>query len=335
MKTYKENVFSGGNSLNDFLHPNNEMPTALVELPASINMFVADGVRIFAKTSFLAPLFNIKQIAALNLLETAKSEGRLDGVHTLVESSSGNMALGLAVLAPQFGIQKVVAVVQRDLAPGKLEILRLFGVDIEFSDTEKTGVSGIDKAKGLGSRDGWLNLAQYENDANPSSYEKYLAPQIWDQTDGEITVFCAGLGTTGTLIGSSRFFRKQSSNVSIVGVLPEHDSVPGVRSSTRLKEVSFDWASVPDVTIKANTKNSFKKSLEMCRVGILAGPSSGMALSGLLEFIETHKKSGTLDDIRNSNNEVVAVFVSPDSALPYLEKYSTHLDSEDFVTVNR
>lgn len=324
-----KNVFTGARAMRDFLRPDKQAYTPLVELPSALNPFLEDDVHIFAKNMFLLPLLNIKQLAAFNLLETAQQEGKLDGVHTLVENSSGNMALSLAILAPYFNISRVVAVLPRDIAPNKLEILRLFGVAIEFSDLASENMGGVAYAKKLGKQSGWLNLSQYENDANPSSYEKYLAPQLWKQTDGGLTIFCAGLGTSGTVIGAARFFEKNSQKVSVVGVLPVQDSIPGVRSEKRIKESTLPWEKALDYKIKIKTKDAFQNSFEMCRLGILAGPSGGMALAGLLQMLREQKAAGTLDKFRNANGEVVAAFINPDSMLPYLEKYSTHLDMSE------
>ncbi|MDE1965918.1 MAG: pyridoxal-phosphate dependent enzyme [Patescibacteria group bacterium] len=326
---HANNVFTGPDAVRDFLNPGASLPTPLIELPESVNPYAKDKVRIYAKASFMGPLFNIKQLGALNLLQDAQASGKLRGVHTLVENSSGNMILGIAVLARFFGVKRVVGVVSRDIAPGKLEVLRLFGVEPEFNNETPGEQSGIMQARELGKQPGWLNLAQYENDANPQASEKWLGPDIWEQTGGALTIFCAGIGTSGTLVGSARFLKTQAPSIAVVGVIPLVDTVPGVRSPKRLKEVEIDWASKLDYRVDMETKRSFKLSLDLCRLGVLAGPSSGMAFAGLLKFIEERKAEGALDRFRNKDGEVVATFVCPDSALLYLEKYSTHLDAAD------
>jgi cysteine synthase len=323
------NVFSGASALEDFLNPERSVPLPLVELPASLNPFYSDRVHIYGKLAYLSPLFNIKLFASLNLLLEAQTLGTLEGVHTLVENSSGNKVLADAIVARMFGIKNVIAFVPRDIAPGKLEVLRLFGVKPEFSNGDPAMPSGIQLAREMGTQEGFFNPAQYENEANPVAYEKWLAPQIWEQTQGAITVFCAGLGTTGTLVGSSRYFKRKSPTISIVGVSPLSDQVPGVRSKKRLAEIKFDWHAALDHYVEVEARESFKKSLQLCRVGLLAGPSSGLALAGLLKFIEDQKATSTLDQLRNEKGEVVAVVPFPDSALLYLEKYSTHLDPID------
>ena len=131
-----------------------------------------------------------------------------------MENSSGNTALCLAVLAGLFGVQQVTALLPFDIAPGKLDLLRVVGVQPEMRRGAPGELSGIDEARERGSRVGFFSPCQYENEANPAAFEKWFAPQIWEQTRGKITVFTAGLGTTGTLLGSARYFRKCSQKVT-------------------------------------------------------------------------------------------------------------------------
>lgn len=193
-------------------------------------------------------------------------------------------------------------------------------------------MSGIEEARELGKQNGYFNPAQYENSSNPRAYEKWVAPQIVEQTGGKLSVFAAGLGTTGTMVGASRYFRREmNSKVTLVGVMcSPNQAVPGVRSEARLKEISFDWRCSSDSIVEVGTKESFKTSLALCRCGLVAGPSSGFALAGLQQFLELQNKNGNLDSLRNQDGEVLAVFICPDTPLPYLDKYSTHLDAADF-----
>jgi cysteine synthase len=325
-KSRSLNVFSGPSAVRDFLDPERNLPLPLVELPSPITPFQNEKIRIFAKIMYLTPLFNIKSLASLSLLLGAQASGKLTNVHTIVENSSGNKVFADAILARMFGIKNVIAIVPMDIAPGKIEILRLFGVTPEHRDESIGQPSGISAAREMGTRPGFFNPGQYENDDNPAAYEKWLAPELWEQTDGKIGVFCAGLGTTGTIVGASRRFRRTSKRIAIVGVacLPG-ETVPGVRSVSRLKEIRFNWRGAIDYLVEVGARESFAKSLQLCRAGVMAGPSSGFALAGLLKFIEAQRISGTLDQFRNSQGEVIAVFVCPDSALLYLEKYSEHL----------
>jgi cysteine synthase len=316
------NFFTGPDSIRNLLNPDCNPPLPLVELPDRLNPFAGQKVRLFAKLMYLLPLLNLKSLPVLNML--LDSSGKLNGIHTIVENSSGNTAFSLAIMARLFGIRSVRAFVPQDIAQGKLELLRLSGAEISFA--KKT--SGIVLARRIGKRKGFLNLDQYGNNSNVAAHARWTAKQVWEQTDGKLSVFCTGLGTTGTALGASQFFKKQPSNVAVVGVycLPEN-AVPGVRSMEGLKEISFRWESEIFHRVGVATKESFRKSLELCRAGLMAGPSSGFAFSGLLKFIKEHPN---LDKLRNQQREVVGCFICPDSPFPYLDKYSTILDPVDF-----
>lgn len=281
---------------------------------------------------YLLPFLNLKMLPALNMLLEARAHGRLEAVETIVEGSSGNTAFSLGVLAELFGVRRVVALVPWDIAPGKLDLLRLCGVEPRLIRPADGQPSSIQQARDAGRPGGSFNPGQYDNEANPGAYEKWVAPQIWDQTREKLTVFAAGLGTTGTLVGSSRFFRRVSGpQVKLVAAICDSNSaVPGVRSDAGLREIGFPWREAADCVVEVATKESFKKSLELCRAGLMAGPSSGFALCGLLRFLRAEREAGTLDRLRNADGEVVAAFLCGDTPLPYLDKYSTHLDPEDF-----
>ena len=324
-------VFEGPNALKDFLNPANNPPLPLVELPDRLNPFRKQDVRIFAKLMYLLPLLSIKSLPALNMLLEADAAGDFDGVNTIVENSSGNTAFSLGVLANLFAIDQVVAMVPWDIAPGKLDLLRLCGVEPRLVRSTAGHPSGIAQAREAGNQAGWFNPAQYENQANPAAAEKWVVPEMWRQTKGKLTVFATGLGTAGTLVGASRYFRHTTSQVTLVGVICSPSSaVPGVRSEVGLSEIAFPWREAADSIVEVETKESFKKSLELCRVGLMGGPSSGFALAGLLKFLQAQEAASGLDALRNEDHEVIATFICADTPLPYLDKYSTHLDPSDF-----
>jgi cysteine synthase len=324
-------VFAGPDALRAFLNPENHPPLPLVELPDRLNPLRGQGVRIFGKLMYLLPLLSIKSLPALNMLLEAAGRGDLDERTSLVESSSGNTAFSMSVLAGLFGVTEVVAMVPWDIAPGKLDLLRLSGAEPHLVRAPSGPQSGISQAREAGRKAGWFNPGQYENPANPAAAEKWIAPEVWNQTRQRLRVFATGLGTTGTLVGVSRYFRGMNAPVRLVGVICDPESaVPGVRSEASLREIGFPWREAADAIVEARTRESFKKSLELCRVGLMAGPSSGFALAGLLRYLEGEAAAGRMDALRNGDGEVLAVFVCADTPLPYLDKYSTHLDPGDF-----
>jgi cysteine synthase/rhodanese-related sulfurtransferase len=332
----KNNVFSGAHAVKDFLNPDKNPYIPLVELPESLNPFAKDGVRIFAKLMNMVPLMNVKSLPALNMLFEAGESEALKGVHTLIENSSGNTVFSLATIARLFGIERTRAIVSHEVTWGKLQLLQLFGTEIVVNKEpicpdpgDKT--SGIYKAKQIGKRKGWFNPGQYDNDANPQAHEKWTGSQIWEQTKGKISVFCAGLGTIGTMLGAGGYLKRQNPTITTVGVarLP-NNPVPGVRTPNLLREIAFHWKRVTNHIEEVGTKESFEKSLELCRAGIVAGPSSGFALQGLVQFIAKQKNDGLLGKLRNANGEIISVFICPDGPFPYLNEYFEYLDDSHF-----
>jgi cysteine synthase/rhodanese-related sulfurtransferase len=330
------NVFSGPDAVKDLLNPDCNPPLPLVEIPEYLNSFEKDGVRIFAKLMNFLPLANVKSLPAYNMLLEKENIGGLDGIHSLIENSSGNTVFSLAVIGRLFGIPKTKAFVSHEVTWGKLQLLRLFGVDVIVNEepicpdpADKT--SGIYKAKRIGKQKGWLNPGQYDNAANPQAHEKWTGPQIWEQTEGKLSIFCAGLGTTGTMFGASSYLKKQRPEVVTVGVVRQpNNPVPGVRTPNLLRQIAFDWKSVVDRIEVVGTKESFERSMDLCRAGIVVGPSSGFALEGLFQFIRKQKENGSLDKFRNGDGEILAVFICPDGPFPYLNEYFEYLDDSHF-----
>lgn len=324
-------VFEGPTAIRDFLDPENHPPLPLVELPDTLNPLRAEGVRVFGKLMYLLPLLNVKSLPAINMLADAHRDGRLDGVDALVENSSGNTAFALGIAAAAYGLRRVVAVVPWDIAPGKLDLLRLCGVEPRLVRGGPGEKSGIAQAREAGRAPGCFSPGQYDNPSNPAAYEKWVLPQLWEQTGGRLTVFATGVGTSGTLVGAKRWFRRERARVAVVGaVCAPGSAVPGVRTEAAMSEVEHPWRESADAIVEVGTRESFKKSLELCRSGIMAGPSSGFALAGLIRFLEARRAGGELDALRNDDSEVLAAFVCADTPLPYLDKYSTHLDPSDF-----
>ncbi len=329
------NVFTGENSVKDFLNPDNNPPLPLVELPKSLNPLSGQKVRIFAKLMNFLPLANVKSLPALSMIQERQSKESAADVDFMVENSSGNTVYSLAVIGRVFGINRTKAFVSNQVSIGKLQLLRFFGIEIMVNEEPicpdpRDKTSGIYKAREMGKQDGCWNPGQYDNTANPSAHERWTGPQIWEQTEGRITVFCAGLGTTGTMVGTGAYLKRMNGKVFNLGVIREpNNPVPGVRTGNLLQEIAFDWKGAVDDTIEIGTVESFEKSLALCRNGIMVGPSSGFALAGLITHLSKLSKK-KLDALRNEDGEVLAVFICPDSPFPYVQEYFEYLDADKF-----
>jgi len=333
----KLNVFDGPDALRDFLNPGKHPNLPLVELPAKLNPFAADNIRIFAKLMSMLPLGNVKSVPAFNMIREKYRQGDLEGVKRIVENSSGNTVSSMALVARQFGIDQTQSYVPAEISWNKLLMLRFFGIEpivnLEPTNPDETDhQSGVYKAKKDGEEKEAINPGQYHNEDNPKSHERWTAQQIWEQTEGRIDIFCAGLGTTGTVIGNSRFLKSKKESLQVVGAMRAPDQyVPGVRTDKLLKLVGFDWQEYVDSIERVDTAVSYQLSMELSRQGIVVGPSSGLALAGLLQYLTGLKQKNKIEALRdNQSGDVVCVFLCPDGPLPYLDEYFKYLDSSNF-----
>lgn len=328
-------TYCGPNAIKEYLNPQYHL-TPLVEIPIELNPFRSYGVRIFAKLMSMLPLANVKSIPAFNMLEQLDKNHQLDTISHLIENSSGNTVSSLGIIGKAFGIPHTATIISDETSTSKVQLIRFFGTEITVNTEPQCPDpndpnAGIIKAKLQGQQPGWLNPGQYENPDNPKSHTLITGPQIWQQLNGDLSIFAAGLGTTGTMFGTARYLKQKDPNTKTVGVtrLP-YDSVSGVRTSNLLTEIKFPWRSLVDHLEEIGTVDSYAKSLQLARHGLLAGPSSGLALSGLLKYLEMLQQTNQLDKLRNKSGEINAVFICPDSPLPYISEYFKYLDESYF-----
>ena len=331
------NTFKGPDALKDFLNPGKHPNLPLVELPASLNPFAKDKVRIFAKMMGLSPLGNVKAVPAFNMIREMYLRGELNGVERLVENSSGNTVFSMALAARQFGVSRTQSYVPSEISWNKLLMLQFFGIEpivnVEpQAPAENDPATGVYKARKDGQEPDAVNPGQYENTDNPEAHEKWTGPQIWEQTEGKLDIFCVGLGTTGTLIGNARFLKAQNPAIKVVGAMRAADNyVPGVRTENLLNVVEFEWRKHVDAFERVKTETAYLTSMEMSRLGILAGPSSGLALAGLLDHLARLEKAGELEALRNKDSgEITCVFPCPDGPMAYLDEYFKYVDASHF-----
>lgn len=327
------NVFRGKSGLKVFLNPQYHN-TPLVELPDYLNPFHDDKVHIFVKMQSFLPLMNIKSLPAYGMLDDFEN----DNLHAqnLVESSSGNTAFSLSILSRQFGFEKMRAIVSSEVGIGKLQMLLLSGAEV-FVNQEPICPnphdenSGINLAKKLAQKEAWYNANQYANQANPKSHFENTGQQIFEQLEGDIQVFCSSLGTSGSLLGSSKYLKSQNQNIKTVGVVRKpNNPVPGPRTLGLLKMIDFNWEEACDDIVAIGTFEAYKNSLELCRSGILGGPSTGLNLAGLLKYLSHMKRKHLLKDLQNNQGEINCVFLCCDTPFPYLNDYFERIPKRYF-----
>ncbi len=292
-----------------------ENPTPLVRLNRVVPF---EHARVYAKLEWYNPFGAAKDRIAANMIRDAEERGTLTAGKKLVEPTSGNTGFGLAMIGniKGYGLRTPLSMA---IPLEKRTVLRFFGSDVvEMDDTlcpapgapEGAIASAMETAK---TQPDYVMLNQYRNEANPDSHYRTTGPEIWRQTEGKITHFVAGLGTCGTITGTGRFLKEQSSAIKVMGVHPEdgHD-IPGVRSQRQLAHTELYRPDEYDQTIEATNRESFDMCLRLNREeSIIAGPSSGMALVGALRMIPD--EPGT-----------IAVIIFPDNVFKYASSLQRH-----------
>ncbi|HLT95814.1 MAG TPA: pyridoxal-phosphate dependent enzyme [Acidimicrobiia bacterium] len=276
---------------------------------------------LVAKVESMNPGGSIKERIALTMIEAAEKEGRLRPGGTIVEPTSGNTGVGLALVGAVRGY-RVICTVPDKVSKDKQDLLRAYGVEVIVTPTEllpEHPDSYYGVARRLASEiDGAFHPDQYSNPENPRAHYRTTGPEIWRQTDGEIDVFVAGVGTGGTITGSARYLKEQNPDVTIVGVDPEgsiYTAGPdgdihqyyteGVGEDFYPETVDLDlidrWEMVDD-------HQSFAMARRLAKVeGILTGPSGGMAVEGALR-------------VAAEDTDRLVVVIVPDSGRGYLSK---------------
>lgn len=294
---------------------NVDNPTPLVRLKRVIPFKKA---KVYAKLEWYNPFGAIKDRVAANLVRDAEEHGRLAPPTRLVEATSGNTGMGLAMIANAKGYG-FTATLSNKIPLEKRVTLRLFGTDLVELDDDLCPAPGspegaIALAAELGQKPGSFQLNQYKNQANPDAHYRTTGPEIWRQTEGRITHFVAGLGTCGTITGVGRFLKEKRRDTRVHGVHPvEGHDIPGVRSLRQLKQTSLFFPNEYDELIDVNNDEAY----ELCKrlnqeESIIAGPSSGLALAGALKLVPDEEG-------------VVCVVIFPDNAFKYASSMRKHL----------
>lgn len=283
---------------------------------------VTDGIKaqVFAKVEYLNPGGSIKDRIAMNLVLAAEKSGALKPGGSIVEPTSGNTGVGLALVAQQRGY-KCVFVVPDKVSEDKQNVLRAYGAEVVVCPTAVAPESP-DSYYSVSDRlvkeipDAW-KPDQYSNPNNPASHYESTGPEIWNQTDGQITHFVAGIGTGGTISGTGKYLKEVSNNkIKIIGADPEGSIYSGGTGRPYLVEgVGEDfWPTaynpeIVDEVIAVSDAESFEMTRRLAREeGLLVGGSCGMATVAALKAA----KNLTADDI--------VVVILPDSGRGYLSK---------------
>ncbi|KAF8168670.1 tryptophan synthase beta subunit-like PLP-dependent enzyme [Mycena galopus ATCC 62051] len=322
------NVFSGKNALKDFYDPEKAPPVALVEIPD--HPFQSDGVEIYAKMLTLLPAANVKSLPALNMLLRAVESGEInEDTKRIIEWSSGNTAISLAIISRIYGLANVSAYISNKNSEAKMQLLRFFGLEISLfggpAQVNPDDVDGGIRASIIdGGKEGCYNPSQYTSGRNPEAHIRWTGPQLHKQLP-DMSVFAAGLGTSGTITGVGTYLKSVNPGIINLGVFTAPgDKVPGPRPidlAPPPADMDLPWKDVIDEAEFATSLDSYQASLQLCRQGLLVGPSSGLALTGLYHFLEKAKASGSLDRLRGPDGKIKCAFICCDQPFQYIGEY--------------
>lgn len=261
--------------------------TPLVEITKIINK---PGVKVYGKLEGHNPGGSVKDRAAYNMIKCALDRGDLKKGVKLVEATSGNTGIALAMIAAQFDIP-ITLIMPESATVERVQTMKAYGADVILTPAEKTIEYSREYAQYLVDQGGYLNLNQFANPDNWGAHYKTTGPEIWRDTNQKITHFVSSMGTTGTIMGTSRYLKEQNPDIQIVGVQPVDGSrIPGIRRwSPEFLPKIYDPERV-DWILDVSSEDSKKMMQRLAKEeGIFAGMSSGgatLAASRLAETID-------------------------------------------------
>lgn len=256
--------------------------TPLVEIT---HFDIPKGVKIFAKMEGNNPAGSVKDRAALNMIQAAMERGDIDKSTQLIEATSGNTGIALAMIAGLFGLS-IELVMPKNSTRERVLTMQAYGAKVTLLDSME---ACRDYAESKGAEAGYYVLNQFANPDNYKAHIKSTGPEIWRDTDGKITHFVSSMGTTGTIMGTSMYLKSQNPNIQIVGCQPtEGSSIPGIRRWPKayLPKI-FDPSKVDSILDVSQEEATHGTRLLVQKEGIFAGMSSGGAFAGALRLAKT------------------------------------------------
>ncbi len=293
--------------------------TPLVELTHVEKAYGLEA-RLLAKLEYFNPAGSVKDRIAKEMIEQAERDGKLKPGSTIIEPTSGNTGIGLAAIAAAKGY-KIIIVLPETMSIERRNIIKAYGAELVLSDGTKGMKGAIAKAEELHEQipDSFIP-EQFENPANPEAHRKTTGPEIWNDTDGQVDAFVAGVGTGGTITGTGEFLKSKNPDVKIIAVEPETSAVLSTGKAGAHKIQGIGAGFVPntlntevyDEIIPVSNEAAFEYGKIIAKEeGVLVGISSGAALYAAIEVAKRPEFKG---------KTVVALL--PDSGDRY---YSTDL----------
>ena len=266
-------------------------------LVASRSLNVKPGVTLLFKMEGHNPGGSVKDRAAYNMIKSGLKRGDITSVSKLIEATSGNTGIALAMIAGIYKLNIELAMPENSTKE-RVQTMRAYGAKVTLTNAE-LGIEGArDYAEAKVKEDGYKMLNQFANDDNWKAHYKTTGPEIWRDTAGKVTHFVSSMGTTGTIMGTSTYLKEQNKNVSIVGVQPQDESkIPGIRKWPKeyLPKI-FDPSKIDQIMEVSEDEARIMAKRLAKEEGIFAGMSSGGATAAALKLAE-NLKSGLIVSI--------------------------------------
>lgn len=269
------------------------------------------GAALFGKAEWFNPGGSVKDRAAASIVEAAEKAGLLSKDKTLLDASSGNTAVAYAMIAAAKGYRCKLCV-PSNASETVLRTLKSFGAELVLTSPLESSDGAIREARKLAAQEPgkYFYADQYNNPANWQAHYKTTGPELWEQTGGEITHLVAGLGTSGTLMGTGRFLKEQKSSIQLAAVQPDSPlhGLEGLKQmSTSIVPGIYD-EKLPDLQMEVRTEEAYAMVKRLAKEeGLLAGISSGAALAAGLKLAASSKNA-------------VIVMIFPDGGSKYLDE---------------
>ena len=290
--------------------------TPLLKLSGYAKKNDIQDATILAKLEYLNPAGSVKDRVALSMIEDAEAKGILKPGATIIEPTSGNTGIGLAAVAAAKGY-KALLTLPDTMSVERRNLLKAYGAELVLTEGAKGMKGAIAKAEELNKEiEGSVILGQFINPANPKIHKETTGPEIWEQTDGKVDIFVAGVGTGGTITGVGEYLKEKNPNVKIVAVEPATSPVLSKGTAGPHKIQGIGAGFVPDVlntkvfdeVLPIENEDAFAEGKNFAVTeGILVGISSGAAL-----------KAASILAKRPENKGKVIVALLPDSGDRYL-----------------
>ncbi len=267
---------------------------------------------ILAKLEGNNPAGSVKDRPALSMIRRAEERGEIQPGDTLIEATSGNTGIALAMAAAIKGY-RMVLIMPENMSAERRASMKAFGADIVLVTREEGMEGARDLAKSMEAEGRGKVLDQFSNPDNPRAHYEGTGPEIWRDTEGEVTHFVSAMGTTGTIMGVSRYLKEQNPGVEIVGVQPtEGSSIPGIRRWPEEYLPSIFEAVRVDRQIdvdQADAENVMRRLAS--EEGIFAGVSSGGAMAAAIQLSEQVENAVIVSIVCDRGDRYISTGVFP------------------------